>query len=174
MEKYIIDEDTLAITPLKHLKFNSKVYTKNGVLKCIQKPLDIIKESCIEYYSDYEGRRKATIIHTNFRHKVPIIISKTFNICAFPTNSPKLFYTSWIFANNLVYISKVNNKKSEILFNDHTRIHFNISKHVLINQLTRTYALMHKIDMLKERNLSSINQYTLEVVPAKQRNSIKS
>lgn len=146
---YTVDEKTLTIIPLKDLHYNSKIYTKDGTIKSVKTPFQIIKESCINYYSNYDGRRQATINRTNFRYKVPIIISKLFNIYAFPTNSPSLFHTKWIFANNLAQIIHITDQKSKILFKDGTKITLNISSHVLNTQLNRAYALMHLVHMLK-------------------------
>lgn len=147
---YIVDEKTLIIKPLKDLQYQSIIHTTEGIIKSRKTPLEIIKESCMAYYSNYEGRRQATIQQTKYRYKVPIIISKLFNIYVFPTNSPRLFHTKWIFVNNLAHIIHLNQHKSKILFKDGTSLIINVSSHVLKTQVTRTYALMHMVHMLKQ------------------------
>jgi len=156
MDEYIVDHDTLAIKPYKHIKYNAKIFTKYGIYKSTYTPFEIIKESCERYFTSYEARRRATIRYTNFRHKVPIIISKYFNILAFPTNSPSLFHTNWIFVNNIVHIFKIGNYRSEILYNNGTKIPFNISSQNLQRQLTRSYALMHIVGMIKNGIITEI------------------
>jgi|SRR5690625_1181036 len=156
MENYIADLDTLAIKPYEHIKYNAKIFTKHGIYKCTNTPFEIIQESCQYYFSSYEARRKATIFYTNFRHKVPIFISKHFNILAFPTSSPSLFHTNWIFVNNIVHIFKIGNYRSNILYNNGTKISFNTSKQNLQAQLTRSYALMHIVDMIKQGMIKKI------------------
>lgn len=150
MNKYVADVNTFMVMPLRDLEYNSKIYTKEGIIKSAKPPLEIIKDSCVKYFSNYEGRRKSAIDHANFHYKVPIIVSKIFNIYAFPTNSPNLFHTTWIFANNLVQFKKINKGKSEILFTDGTTAIVNVSSHVLNTQLNRVYALMHRVQMLKD------------------------
>src|SRR5690625_7930761 len=125
MDEYIVDHDTLAIKPYKHIKYNAKIFTKYGIYKSTYTPFEIIKESCERYFTSYEARRRATIRYTNFRHKVPIIISKYFNISAFPTNSTSLFHTNWIFVNNILHIFKIGNYRSESRSNRGTKTSFN-------------------------------------------------
>jgi len=149
MEKYIVDEYAFQMKPYQDLEYNTKIYTQNGIIKSKQTPLEIIKGSCMAYYSNYEGRRQATMHKTKYKYKVPIILCKIKGIYAFPTNSPGNYQTEWIFVNNLIKINEINKQQSEIQYKDGSKIITHISAHILNKQLTRTYALMHMVNMDK-------------------------
>jgi competence protein ComK len=58
---------------------------------------EIIENSCLYYGSSYEGRKDAVKYRTDFRRKLPIPISISRNIYAFPTHSPDDYKCAWIF-----------------------------------------------------------------------------
>lgn len=97
LENYVANEDTLAIFPAKAMAYSAIVLETNQTLHIRQTPLDIIKGSCLAYWSTYDGRKLATIHHTGNKYKTPIVICPTKRLFAFPTHAPKEMDCSWIF-----------------------------------------------------------------------------
>jgi len=59
--KYTTIRETLALFPAKHFEYDTIVIERERKLYIRQTPLQIIKASCQNYWSTYEGRRDAVV-----------------------------------------------------------------------------------------------------------------
>lgn len=147
-KKYIIDQETLAIMPAKQIDYDSVVMTQNGTLHNNQTPLDIIKESCLEYWTTYEASRTAAIHHMHFNNKVPILVSRQDQLYFFPTHSPTHMDNCWIAAHHIAYIQQLRKNKSHIQFTCGLELILDVSTYTLQQQKNRSYACMYKLNQM--------------------------
>src|SRR5690625_4575400 len=90
LKEFQISPNTLAIVPAKEIEFYSYVLENNATYKVKKTPLQLIKSACFNIgWSPFDGKRDAVSRHTGFKQKVPIPISKTLAIYAFPTHAIK-------------------------------------------------------------------------------------
>jgi competence protein ComK len=87
---YEINKETIAIIPANHIDYYSIVLERDQQLHVKLTPLQLIKASCLEGGSTYDGRRLAVTHQTGAQNKVPIPIHPLEQIYAFPTHSPSL------------------------------------------------------------------------------------
>src|SRR5690625_1368481 len=102
MEKYIINNNTLALLPAKQLEYDTTVIDIEQTLHTRQTPMHIMSQSCLAYLSVYDGRRGAVIHHT--RHKERIVLPG--NACErrifFPTHGTRHIDCCWIAYHHVV------------------------------------------------------------------------
>ena len=143
MENYEINENTLAIIPLKGGK--SKIIEKERELIINQTPMEIIDYSCLYFGSSYDGRHSATKHLLGITYKSPIIVEESRNMIFFPTNSPRLFECYWIALKHIVDYKKSKNEslkeESIISFNSGIELQVPISYGSLDNQVLRATRL---------------------------------
>lgn len=144
---YSINKSTIAIIPAKQIEFDSIVIEESQKFYIRQTPLQIIKASCLEYWSDYEGRRKAVIHHTGFKEKVPIPINSQEVMVAFPTHAIKHFDCSWLFYNHILQHERVKDDptKTLITFTNGQTLSLNVSAKSIKTQLTRSLEIIQRI-----------------------------
>ena len=137
MNEYEINEDTLAIIPIKN---KTKVYEKYETF-IVDKPVNKIMEDSCEYFgSSLEGRQKGTANLIGVTHKAPIIIEETKELIFFPTTSPRLPKCAWISLQNIENHYRYHNKIF-VMFKNNKKIEFDISYGVLDNQILRATRL---------------------------------
>src|SRR5690625_5702971 len=78
---YKINTHTQAPLPAKSINDQTIVIEENKILYVRQTPLEIIRQGCVDDWSDYDSRRNAVMQHTNFIQRLPI-----------PVNIRKSFY----------------------------------------------------------------------------------
>jgi len=143
MDHYFINEHTIALLPAKQIEYQTTVIETNNILRINKTPLQIIKDACISNWSSYEGRRRAVIHHTKYKHKVPIPIHIEKQICAFPTHSPTHFDCKWIFSNHILQLKKCTTScRSVVEFTNNRQLKVNVSPYILEKQFQRSLSCM--------------------------------
>jgi competence protein ComK len=139
---YIISKRTAALMPVKHPTYSTLVIETDTILYVTQPPLTIIKESCLQGYASYEGRRESVKYYTGYQRKVPIPIHPRLNIFAFPSLSPDAFECSWLFPSHIKSISQAKAEditiRSLVTLKNGKKINLSESSAVLKKQLQRT------------------------------------
>lgn len=155
---YHINERTLAILPAKQMTYDSIVIEQEQTLHICQTPFQIIKTSCKNDWTSYEGRRQAVIHHMHFTHKVPIPISLIKNLYFFPTHSPHNIHNCWIGAHHIAHITKhphSGKRKSIIQFKCGQTISLDVSAYTLQQQTQRTFACMYQIRQMNQGKITT-------------------
>lgn len=137
VESYVAHEQTLAILPKRHIDYQSSVIEMERTLFVRETPFETIKHSCMKHWASYEGRRAATLAHTNYRQRVPIAIEPSRKIFAFPTHSPTRFECCWLFHHPYIRIGNRDNG-SFIQLKNGEKLELDISLHTLREQIQRT------------------------------------
>lgn len=149
VDKYVINDSSMAIIPAKQIDYYSVVAERNQVVYVRQTPLEIIKHSCLHYWSTYEGRKEAVIYHTGFKRKVPIPIDLEQEIITFPTHAIDDIDCSWILYHQIINIISIKKNETKVLFDNGQSLNLKISKHILLTQMKRSLEILHKIKRLK-------------------------
>lgn len=152
-QHYIVTKDTCALLPAKHIEYNTIVIGKETT-HISQTPFEIIQASCIHHWSSYEGRRKAVVEKLNYRQKTPIPVSVQHKLCFFPTHAPTHMDNCWI---NWFQVDTwreihnkdgIHNEQTEILFLNGYRLKLNISRHTMLQQMDRVFAVIYESGMV--------------------------
>src|SRR5699024_6407938 len=107
--QYIINKDTSCIIPAKEIEYDAIVGEGERLRYIRQTPFDIIKQSCIRYWSSYEGRRQAIIHHTGFKERVPIPINPKEGMISFPTHAIKHIDCCWLMFHHVLQYEPIKN-----------------------------------------------------------------
>lgn len=149
MKKYVINNDTIALLPAKAIDYSAIAWEVNKILYVRQTPLEIIKSSCLDYGSSYDGRRDAVKHNTPYKKKLPIEVSERKKIYAFPTHATQSFDCHWLFSEHILTIIKNSDKnKSTVHFRNDQMLSLTVSHYVLDKQLHRT--LKYVLNYLKK------------------------
>ena len=137
MNEYEINEETLAVVPLKE---KSVIYETNSTFVVNKNANKIMEESCEYFGSSLAGRQKGTTNLIGISHKAPIIIEETKELIFFPTTSPRLSKCSWI---ALANIEKYYRKKNKLVieFKNKKKVELDVSYGVIDNQILRATKL---------------------------------
>ncbi|GGA65283.1 competence protein ComK [Ornithinibacillus halotolerans] len=141
LSSYQVNNHTLALLPAKHTDYYTIVYEQDRTLYITQTPLEIIKFSCLYYFSSYEGRREAVVHEFGYKRKVPISIDPKQNLFTFPTYSPENYNCAWIFYHHIRNIKTATTnpmRKSIITFINEKEVEVDVSTFVLEKQMSRT------------------------------------
>src|SRR5690625_7833137 len=84
---YKINSHTQALLPAKSINYQTIVIEENKILYVRQTPLEIIRQGCVDDWSDYVSRRNAVMHHTSFIQRLPIPVNISKAIYFFPTHS---------------------------------------------------------------------------------------
>jgi len=106
-----------------------------------------INNLCIKSHSTIDGRINASKKILLKNSKVPFIIND--NILVFPTKSLRDYETILINFFSVMSFKKVQKNKTEIIFNDLTKITIDISLNVLKNQMDLCHNLMHQTSKIE-------------------------
>jgi len=155
LEDYTIQSNSIALLPAKCIEYHTIVLTSNEKLYIKRTPLEIIKASCYQNFSSYEGRREAVKHLTDFQKKLPIPVNTFQDIYAFPTKSPTSDDCVWLFYHHIKKI--VDNHKidmecefpSTVHFVNNTELSLNISHFSLSHQFYRTAVCKNMFDAKK-------------------------
>ena len=140
MRDYEISKDTLAVIPVGDKK--SKVIEKNYTYIVDESPNRIMDESCRYYGSSIGGRQKGTSNLTGISYKAPIIVQEEGSIIFFPTTSPRLKKCCWVSLNNIdSYYYDFEKKTCVVIFDNNSKLEFDISYCVLNNQVLKSHRL---------------------------------
>ncbi len=153
IEEYEVNPFTMFVKPIAYgSKIYSEIFEVEDVFLSPFKPLDIIRNSCEYYGSDYEGRRNGTKQLVGYAHKIPIAIDPTNRIFFFPTTSPNRQECIWISHEHIKDYDRVNPQETLILFNNNQSFKFPVSCSSIISQLERTAYLRTKLMQRIEYN----------------------
>jgi competence protein ComK len=153
IEEYEVNPFTMFVKPITYgSKIYSEIFEVEDEFLSPFKPLDIIRNSCEYYGSDYEGRRNGTKQLVGYAHKIPIAIDPTNRIFFFPTTSPSRQECIWISHEHVKDYERVNPQETVILFNNNQSFKFPVSCSSIISQLERTAYLRTKLMQRIEYN----------------------
>lgn len=147
-QSYIIKDKTIALVPAKEIDYDSIVVESESLRYIKQTPEEIIKESCLEYWSDYEGRRKAVIQKTRFKEKVPIPINPKQGIIAFPTHAIKSIDCCWLMPKHILRYDVIKgnpNYKTIVTFTNRRTLKLDVSIRSFKSQINRAFEIMYRI-----------------------------
>lgn len=153
IEEYEVNPFTMFVKPIAYgSKIYSEIFEVEDEFLSPFKPLDIIKNSCEYYGSDYEGRRNGTKQLVGYAHKIPIAIDPTNRIFFFPTTSPSRQECIWISHEHVKDYARISPQETLIHFNNNQSFTFPISCSTIISQLERTAYLRTKLMQRIEYN----------------------
>lgn len=116
MISYEINVNTYALLPIDDKK--TIAIEKDGNIVVLKNATQIIKESCENFGSSYDGRYNGTKKLLGVSYKSPIIIEETKKIIYFPTTSPRLNTCAWINLNSIKNYDYKNEKVKVYFFNN--------------------------------------------------------
>jgi competence protein ComK len=139
-EYYLITKTTLALLPMAHEKYQTKIIDEKGVFYSKKKPLEIVDDSCYDGGAPYAGKRKAIRRYTGISQKVPAPIRTEADIYAIPTHSPEQFECIWFIAHHFVDAYEIHNpSRTIIVLTNDVRIEVTISLYTVFEQLKKTF-----------------------------------
>lgn len=151
LDHYIANKNTRLIIPALHMEYESIVLEKENVYCVRQSPLNIIKATCEEDWTTYEGRKNIIAKRLNLPHKTPMMVSQKDKIFAYPTLSPKKYNCSWAFLHIAVETRK-EGKHGVLLIHDRMKVKLDVSYYILQAQLEKALILRHAVQG-SEKNL---------------------
>lgn len=139
VQDYLITEKTIALFPAKQIEYNTIIYEEHNTLLTKETTLELIEKACLNYGSTYDGRRKSVMHRTGYRRLVPIPISISRDIYAFPTHSPKHYECAWIFLDHIdFWKANRDSQETTIVFKNGKSLVVDVSEHVIQKQVQRT------------------------------------
>ena len=147
MNEYEINEETLAVIPVKN---KSVIYENNDTFVIDKSANQIMEESCEYFGSSLAGRQKGTINLIGVSHKAPIIVEETKEMIFFPTTSPRLSNCSWISLKNIEKYYRHKNKLI-IEFKNKKKVELDISYGIIDNQVLRATKLEYVLRQRKNK-----------------------
>lgn len=145
LDHYIVNENTRLIIPAQHIAYDSIVLEKENAYCVRQTPLNIIKATCENDWTTYEGRKNVIAKRLNMPHKTPIIVSQEEKLFAYPTLSPKSYYCSWVFLHLSVQIRK-EDKHGVLLIHDRIKVKLDVSYYILQAQFEKALRLQYAVE----------------------------
>ncbi|QDI91842.1 hypothetical protein EPH95_12185 [Salicibibacter halophilus] len=137
---YRVSANTMAILPAAQ---GSIIYERNQtVVHCREKPLHIIRRSCLDGGSSLEGRLDAVRYKTKLARKLPIPINMEENWFAFPTAGLRDHDCCWVFYQHIDSVVASQGEGCHIYFRDQQMIAVKKSLYTLHRQLQRTGWIM--------------------------------
>ena len=150
VKNYEISSNTLAVIPIGNKK--SKIIEKDNSYEIDYSPNRIMDSSCRYYGSSMGGRQKGTSNLTGISYKAPIIVQEEGNIIFFPTTSPRLKKCCWVSLNNIdSYYYDFEKKTCVIIFDNNSKLEFDISYSVLNNQILKSHRLESLVNKRKNK-----------------------
>ncbi|WP_156290974.1 competence protein ComK [Oceanobacillus salinisoli] len=143
LSHYSIHKNTISLLPAKHIDYYTIVLEQNRYIYVKQTPIEIIKNSCLNRYTTYEGVREAVYHYTGFKRKVPIPINPHQNIYFFPTHATNDYECCWISCDHVLQINQTTKSSSSLTFNNGKTIQFDVSTYSLKKQMQRTLECMY-------------------------------
>ena len=137
---YKANGKTKLVRPAYQIEYQSIVLEGNREIYVKMTPLEIIKLAAIQGGAEYNGRRTSMAYLTGIHKKIPIPISESKNIYAFPTCSPNHPDCIWIFFHHIDDIKPATGTyRSIIQFKDGLEMKMKESLHILEKQRYRTW-----------------------------------
>lgn len=152
-DNYIINEQTLSILPARSIEYQTKVIERKKIIYVKQTPFEIIKESCLFYWSSFEGRRTSTIEFTGYKEKVPIPIYPLKKIIAFPTHGIHNPDCAWLMQDHILQGKPKGTNQTSVLLSNGEYITIDISFRSFKTQFERAFELRFRIFQILYRDL---------------------
>ncbi|GER65772.1 competence transcription factor [Weizmannia acidilactici] len=135
LKEYEICPYTMAIIPYSDgSEAGSKVLEVNQEIYVQDSPLEIVKISCENFGSNFEGRKNSTKRLINVRHKPPIIIDPHTSTILFPTKSPTKPDCIWLVSRHIKDHYPEEGGKTKIIFSNNQTFILPISHGSFLNQ----------------------------------------
>src|SRR5699024_10858479 len=144
LDHYIANKNTRLIIPALHMEYESIAFEKANVYYVRQSPLNIIKATCEDDWTTYEGRKNIIAKHLIMPHKTPMMVSQKNKIFAYPSLSPIKDNCSWVFLHIAVETRK-EGIHGVLLIHDRMKVKLNVSYYILQAQLEKALILRHAV-----------------------------
>ncbi|AXF56307.1 competence protein ComK [Salicibibacter kimchii] len=133
---YRVSAKTMAILPGAQ---GSVIYEREQtVVHCRERPLRIIRRSCLDGGASLEGRLEAVRHKTKLARKLPIPINVEENWFAFPTSGLRDHECCWVFYHHIDTVIASHGGFCNIYFHDQQMISVKKSLYTLHRQIQRT------------------------------------
>ncbi|SDI45009.1 competence protein ComK [Natribacillus halophilus] len=133
---YRVNAETMAILSAEN---GSYIYEREQeIFQCQERPLQIIRKSCLDGGASFAGRIDAVRHKTKLSKKLPIPINVSENWYAFPTAGLRDYDCYWIFYHHIDKIEATNRKCCNIYFHDQQWLPVKKSLYTLRTQMQRT------------------------------------
>lgn len=150
MKDYEINKETIAVIGIDD--FHSKVLEKDNDYIIKHSSYEVMDNSCEYFGSNYIGRMKGSKNILNAKYKVPIIVEESNNIIFFPLSDVDNNKCIWLSLNWFDKVEQdINKKNSIIYFKNGKKLHTNISKYSIENQVMRSSKLFMILNYRKNR-----------------------
>lgn len=140
LSHYSIHPNTMALLPSNHLDYDTIVKEPDRDIYVKQKPIELIKQACLDRFATYEGVREAVQHNTGFKRKIPIPINPYLNLYFFPTHATNHIDCCWISYYHVLRIEKHHtyHPSSNIIFKNGENLFLDVSPYILKKQMDRT------------------------------------
>jgi len=108
----------------------------------LQKPTEVIEQSCYFYGGNYKGRIASTEALTGITHKPPIAVNSLERLFFFPSKSVRSNNCIWISHKHVKKVHKASPQKVRISFINNTFMTINVSIRSFKSQFLRTGQLI--------------------------------
>lgn len=161
-EAYIINEYTMAILPYYTSDGDlcSIVLDKYRVMRVAKSPKKIVKDSCIFYGSDMNGRMISASAILPSKKMVPIMISVAHKLCMVPLSSPHATKCIWIAYQHVIDIFP-SKDQSIILFTNYKKAKVEVTRKTLDTKLDIAARLVSTYDIRIERMGEQYNHHMI-------------
>lgn len=142
MTDYQICRTTMALEPITHERYCTKIFDRNGIFFSTQTPKELLEMACYDDGCTLDGKRKAVTYTLRINQKIPLPINTRKNIYAFPTTSPDKFDCIWIFVTHIQEIVSIDKHNTLIRFKNSEKIIVPVSNYIIEEQRKRTSLCM--------------------------------
>ncbi|WP_068675239.1 competence protein ComK [Oceanobacillus sp. Castelsardo] len=147
LPRYSIHSGTMALIAANHTDYKTVAIEPNRKCYIKQKPIQLIKQACLDRFITYEGVIEAVEYHTGFKRKVPIPLDPHLNIYLFPTHATNHKGCIWLSYKHVRRIENhpnthPNTPSSTILFKNGDNLPIQVSPYILKRQMERTLVCM--------------------------------
>lgn len=144
---YVINANTIVLIPAKKVDYQTTVYETDSVKRIMKTPFEIIKDSCIHYWTTYEGRKQAVYHHTKYKQKTPIPIHLEKEIFFFPTHSPLHHNSHWFSVKHVGNMKHMGKKRETLVhLSNGKSLKVDVSAQSFMRQIERT---LHCLFLMK-------------------------
>lgn len=139
-----VTQDSLLITHNYDLTYQAKIIGQNTITYAKEDPLTVMKVSCLNNFTSYDGQRQAVNHYFGYKQKLPIplLLDK---IYLFPTKSPSQLDCMWINYNKLEHLEK-KAKGSRLYFTGSIYLDLAESYRTIRTQIQRTQEIAAAIE----------------------------
>ncbi|WP_153732433.1 competence protein ComK [Sporosarcina obsidiansis] len=157
LSSYIITFHTFALLHGQHSNpYFTKVVESNQTFFVEKTPLEIMRDSCTHYRTNFESIMNSSKSDLRKRHKPPIMLTHSNNrpLLFFPLLSPSLHKNSWIAYHAVKDVHKNEDGVCVVLKND-TKMPLNTSIATVYRQLALSHILSQRFENAQEELRSS-------------------